>query len=203
MTANRLARWFMDAAVGIAPRSRSEWARAMRGEFEAMDEEPAAPGWAAQCLLTSIGWRLRVELPLCLALLATAVAWRFLVLALLVAAGHVGEKNWFPLMGAGGAGGAVLLGSLTFGLCLFRPRRLVFTTMAVVVLTIGIGFFGFLAALLSHPFEWQDNQPQLPSWVLTLWFVVDQVWPAVAGAAAVSALTRWTSWGRAWLARQD
>jgi hypothetical protein len=49
----------MGLAAWVSPKGHKDWARAMRGEYEALPRGQL--GWALGCLTTAAGWRLKVD----------------------------------------------------------------------------------------------------------------------------------------------
>lgn len=125
-----IARWIMDRAIANPPPGRNPWARAMAGEFAAMQDGHL--GWALGCWAVATGWRLRSEW-LYLALLVLApgplqLGAMFAALELMGDAGRDQRMLWLPYQVLG----PPMLISLALGA--YRPGMKSATALGVALI---------------------------------------------------------------------
>lgn len=128
----KLADWIMRAATNNPPPGRERWAQAMRAEYTSLDNGKL--NWALGCWTVMLGWRLRVEAPYLVIMLAVASAWAFGVfdrhlVSIMMSA--VPRDVFFsefvhPYL-------AVML-LVSIALSAFRPDRVVVTSVAMIAL---------------------------------------------------------------------
>lgn len=152
-----IAAFLMRAAETVAPPARSDWARAMRGEFDALASGPAALAWAAGCLVTAAGWQLRANLIYIAAVaLLMSVKWHALAMPVFAPT---------TLHGMAWVERAALVGQLClavpiFALAVVWPHRAWLSALAVLAASpstlfalklFWIGFSRATPAAMNHP----------------------------------------------------
>ena len=122
-----LARRLMQIAVMVAPPERKQWAAAMAGEAHLARTDKL--GWAIGSLTVAAGWRLRHEAIYVLVMMALFFGWSWLVIAGMALWQGPHVLFWMA------ATDVVPKIAIAFALCLYRPRRMLLTVVALPALT--------------------------------------------------------------------
>jgi hypothetical protein len=174
-----LAGAILSLAAVVAPRDRTPWVRAMTAELGEIERGGQALSWAVEGLGAALLWRLRVD-GLFL-LIVAGLIWRFdnLIIPFWRVLDWLGLKIdlLYALLTQ-----TIPIGTTAFVLVLYRPRHLRFVALILPFLVKIHMIFFSRPHLFSDPFQWKDNHPQLPNWVLSLWYLWGLWWPAMVGA---------------------
>lgn len=197
------AHWLMKLALVTAPEDRNEWARAMAAEFASLDGDANRVAWAAGCVSTAFGWRLRDSAVYLLALVALPVLWNVILLTVIFSASTayafsqpIGQREMGNLwMAISGATTQSTMFVMSAALCAYRPRYAIVSVVVLWVATSGASFIAmfwpsFAPLLANAPFSTENNHPAVPNVVMALSFFGADMWPVVLGGFAGWAFAR-------------
>lgn len=182
-----IAKVLMRCAALLAPREKTEWLHAMRGEFEAAGDAQAL-SWAAGCLGTSLLWRAREEVIYVVALAAAVIAYG--PYTIFVIENVIGEDAPDEYMfDMSHVAEWLYIGLATFLLCIYRPSRLLLTA---IIVPLCVHIIPVVMSIWRSP---------LPNWDVTnrLYWTLDVVqtlswyfgWPAALAALLAFGLNWW------------
>ncbi|QTC90145.1 hypothetical protein [Brevundimonas goettingensis] len=189
-----IAHSLMALAAALTPASRAEWSLAMRKEFDALPDASGALGWAAGCVATAFGWRMRAEAGFALTVTATVVVgWWVSAQIFFFLVEWLSPKgiSWMPAMAAAEN---LLRGGVCFGLAFVWPRRAALTGLALPMVwgfgAVPLWLILTLPDTLSQPWSSAGNHPALPNILFPLIFVGREMWASLLGAALGWGLSR-------------